>query len=94
MLLLCVKCLLLKERIKRRKSLFEKSLERALFISKEPETNISDIRIFGVNKKQETYFQKSIRLKKRKMSTRLFEKQYNRLLANENVRNAYPSMTL
>lgn len=82
----------LKERIKRRKSLYEKSLERALFISKQPASTISDIRIYGLNKKQETYFQKSIRFKKGEMSTRLFEKQYNRLLANENIRNAYPSM--
>lgn len=83
---------LLKERIKTRQSLYERNLNRALFISKQPATTISDIQIFGLNKKQETYFQKSIRFKKGGMSTELFEKQYNRLLANENIRNAYPSM--
>jgi len=83
---------LLKKRIKQRKSLYEKSMERAHFISKVPSTTISDIQIFGLNKKQETYFQKSIRFKKGGMSTERFEKQYNRLLANENIRNAYPSM--
>ena len=83
---------LLKEKIKRRQSLYERSLKRAKFICKQPTTAISDVQIQGLNEKQETYFMKSIRMKGGNISVEKFEKQYNRLLANENIRNAYPSM--
>lgn len=83
---------LLKEKIKRRQPLYERSRKRAKFICKQPATSISDVNIQGLNSKQDTYFLKSIKMKGGNMNTENFEKQYNRLLANENVRNAYPSM--
>lgn len=53
---------------------------------------IGDIKIEGVNKKQQQYFSKSIRQTDQDFTVKSFKKQYERLLANENVRTAYPSL--
>lgn len=65
---------------------------RKAFKSKNISVIIGDIKIEGVNKRQEHYFLKSIHRKSDTVNARQFKKQYDRLLANENVRTAYPSL--
>lgn len=83
----------IKEKIGRRQNLAELSLKRAAFIIKQPATDISKVTIKGVNMKQESYIKGSIHFEKDgELNPVEFEKQYTRLLANENIREAYPSM--
>lgn len=83
----------LKSRLGLSKSPDELEMERATFKSKEPKLLIGNILIDGVNKKQAYYFSQSIRIKKGEiLDSKLFSKQYHRLLANENVRSVYPSL--
>lgn len=84
---------ILKEKIGRSetaRSLFEK---RRAFIQKMPGLKLGKVFIEGVNEKQKHYFKRSINLKKSRQNSHAFKKQYNRLLANENVRTAYPSLS-
>jgi NTE family protein len=68
-------------------------MERADFKSKEPALLIGNVLIDGVNAKQAYYFRQSIRSKKGEdLDSKVFNKQYHRLLANENVRSVYPSL--
>lgn len=83
----------LKSRLKRRESPHELEIERYVFKSKEPRLLIGKIIIDGVNEKQAHYFRQSIKIKKdEEVDSKMFNKQYQRLLANENVRSVYPSL--
>lgn len=83
----------LKERLKVRRSPAELEEIRKEFINKEPALIIGDVLIDGVTEKQRHYFKKSIRFKEDEtVDSKIFKKQYDRLLANENVRTAYPSL--
>ena len=67
--------------------------KRENLINKEPELVIGNVIVKGVNTKQIRYFENSIK-KHIKENTKVdeFYKQYERLLANENVRTVYPSL--
>ena len=83
----------IKSRVKRIRSDKEIAKKRKGFKDKEPQIIIGDIVITGVTKKQEHYFMKSIRFKEDEVVTsKVFRKQYVRLMANENVRMVYPSL--
>jgi len=83
----------LKKRLKRSENPHMFELKRAGFKEKEPELIIGKVVIDGVNKKQKEYFMRSIRRHEDEIETsKIFKKQYERLLANENVRTVYPSL--
>lgn len=83
----------LKSRLKARENVQALEQKRQEFKKMEPALIIGDIIIDGVNKKQAHYFRQSIRVKEGEhFSCSEFVKQYNRLLANENVRSVYPSL--
>lgn len=66
--------------------------KRKRFNDRKHKIIIGDINIEGVNDKQKIYFLKSIRQSDEEVSSQTFKKQYDRLLANENVRTVYPSL--
>ena len=83
----------LKRRIARETTPEELASLRKNFKSNEPKVIIGDVIITGVNKRQEHYFEKSIRFEEGEVVTsKVFKKQYVRLMANENVRMVYPSL--
>ncbi len=83
----------LKARIAKRESPEDLEKKRVAFKSGEPDLIIGDVLIEGVNEKQKHYFKKSIRFKEGEVvNSRIFKKQYRKLLANENVRMVYPSL--
>ena len=83
----------LKSRLKKRENVQNLEMKRATFQSKQPKLIIDGVIIDGVNEKQKVYFRKSIQLDKEdQANSKVFKKQYDRLLANENVRSVYPSL--
>jgi NTE family protein len=83
----------LKRRIKRTqttKDLFER---RRKFIDKMPGISIGKISVEGLNEKQKHYFEHSLHLNQKNFNYSSLKKQYDRLLANENVRTVLPSLT-
>ncbi len=87
---------LIKERIKSKEGDVSIHQKREAFREKIQsdfdKTEIGDIHIEGVNSKQASYFRKSLRNRKGDNTIGGFEKQYNRLVSNENVRNVHPSV--
>ena len=54
---------------------------------------IGDVNITGVNDRKKQYFLRSIKIKEGEIiNSDDFKKQYNRLVANENVRTVFPSL--
>jgi NTE family protein len=83
----------LKKRLRKKQAKADIETKRRAFFGKQPQLIIGDVIIDGVNKKQEHYFKKSIRFREGEVvDSKTFKKQYDRLLANENVRTAYPSL--
>ncbi|MCF6170538.1 MAG: patatin-like phospholipase family protein [Bacteroidales bacterium] len=83
---------LLKEKIAKKQSAAAIEKMRKNFQQSQPELVIDEVRVKGVNGKQEVYFMKSFRVHKEDENADDYKKQYTRLLANENVLNAYPSL--
>jgi len=83
---------ILKKRIHRQQTVAEAKAKRAAFNQRKPELLIGKVTVTNVNEKQKVYFQKSFRIKKGDINTKDYQKQYRRLLANENVRSVYPSL--
>lgn len=84
----------LKERLEQTTSEEKLLQKRKEFNNRKPALIIGGVKIEGVNDKQAEYFRKSIRFKEEGMNSHEFKKQYDRLLANENVRTAYPSLSM
>ncbi len=82
----------LKKRIARRQTADSVTAKRKAFREKQPELEIDGLIVKGVDEKQQIYFKKSFHTKKGSKSTKDYGKQYRQLLANENVRNVYPSL--
>jgi len=82
----------LKEQVTERQSQNSIKEKRLLYNQKKPKLIIGDVLIEGVNEKQEQYFNRSINHPAEGVDSRVFKKQYDKLLANENVRSVYPSL--
>ncbi len=67
--------------------------KRKLFIKDKPQMLIGEVKVKGVNPKQEEYFIKSIIRPEKHEDIYDFKKVYKRLVANENVRSIYPSLS-
>ncbi len=68
------------------------SEKRKRFNKRLPNTIIDNISVSGLNKKQTTYFLKLIGNNGQYNSPDKFNKFYNQLLANENIKTIYPEM--
>jgi len=84
----------LKKKIRRHQSEINLFERRRRFIEKMPNLSIGEVSIEGVNQKQQRYFEQSLHLNHKNFDYRTLKKQYYKLLANENVRTVYPSLTL
>lgn len=83
----------LKKKISRRQTSLDLFKKRRRFIELMPNLTIGKVLIEGVNEKQKQYFERSLNLSQKDLSSVKFEKQYTCLIANENVRSAYPSLS-
>ncbi len=84
----------LKKLVSKRESSGTINEKRINFNRKKPKLEVGEIKIEGVNDKQKKYFIKSIQRKDDELNSKTFKKQYDKLLANENVRSVYPSLCL
>jgi len=82
----------LKERLHHVTAPAQLNAKRRAFNAQKPPLIIGDIDVKGVNEKQKHYFRKAIRFTNDSIESKKFIKQYDRLLANENVRSIYPSL--
>lgn len=83
---------MLKKRIAEQQNTENLESGRKKFNDEKPPLIIGNIEVKDVNDPQRQYFMKSIRFSKDTISSKAFKKQYNRLLANENVKTVYPSL--
>jgi NTE family protein len=83
----------LKKRIKERSDSTVLHEKRSRVLADKHRMLIGDVHVNGVNPKQSQYFRKSIQLKEENSESKEFKKFYKRLVANENVRSVYPSLT-
>ena len=82
----------LKKRIAKQQDTESLAEKRKKFIEKKPPLVIGKVDVQGVNIRQRHYFLKSIRISNDTIVSQKFQKQYKRLLANENVKTVYPSL--
>lgn len=68
------------------------SANRKDFISSKPELSFTDIKIEGLNNRQQKYFEKLIGDYKRFKGPKDFHKLYNCIISNENITNIYPEI--
>ena len=82
----------LKKRIARQQDAAAMAARRKTFNEKKPPLVIGKVDVQGVNDRQRHYFMKAIRISNDTIISHKFQKQYKRLLANENVKTVYPSL--
>lgn len=83
----------LKNRIKKRSDAERIHTKRIHLIEGKPQMMIGEVHVKGVSSKQKDYFKKSIIRAEKHEDVKGFKKVYKRLVANENVRSIYPSLT-
>jgi len=83
----------LKNKIGRKSDTVKLHKKRLQFLSDKTQMIIGEIQVKGVNPKQAQYFRNSIARPEKRFESQEFKKVYKRLVANENVRSVYPSLT-
>ncbi len=83
----------LKSRIKIRLDSLSLVMKRHHVVENKPQKLIGEVNVKGVSPKQAEYFKKSIVRAENQEDIQGFKKVYKRLVANENVRSVYPSLS-